>query len=719
MDVVEDLGVGEVRVHREIAGDLPLADPVDQLAAQHGVVAERLLQRLADLLLAEEAELQRVALAAGTNVIDEEIVLGDLVALFGMVPEPAGVGDQQASAIDQGIVDRDDALIAVPRGWVFLEFVQSPFVENLGIPRGVRHEPIETGLIGRLGEFAVDAEHGLTLGDHEPGEVFREMPALAFVGEEVAVPSQGVLHDLGKLDDSRHEQMLRTPFAPGENRRKPPSIFPILTELVARLQNSSSILRCLPRTPAVVLTAFAVLAVNALGGPIPDDTRGSITPYDFATRDDLLFTHLLAPLMKGEPTGWPILDGIGMQLGDWVNQFVSAQQIANVITEAFPIEGQPALRALDLEVEHCARTLGVDTPRVYVRNSPFTRAYVAQAFDQNHLVLTSGLLALYAGRPEELKFVIGHELGHVKCGHLALKQKAFGLLAAVQAINIAVVPDKYQAILPTLGLGRLYTWCRESEISADRAGLLCCGEPKVAYEAIMRLQHGLNSESPWINPEKPDFDPAQVIKSFQQWQYQPFMKLVLDLKRHVLVHPFVPERLAALKAWADTGAYRSILARRPAVTDQLIEVVKIQAFELAALNEKVDPYVLVFDKDTQVLRTRAAAGLRDAEWRGFKSTDKGVDQPRLFSDGQPLFFEIWDDNTPLASTFIGGFVVYPDGHDAVADKAGERVAEYTIKIFWDWKEPHSIARSGFARVTLRFLTRQTGTQGGTPRKAGS
>src|SRR6185437_3822199 len=50
VDVVEHLGAGEVAVEGEVAGDLPLADPVDQLAAQGGVVAERLLQGLAGLL---------------------------------------------------------------------------------------------------------------------------------------------------------------------------------------------------------------------------------------------------------------------------------------------------------------------------------------------------------------------------------------------------------------------------------------------------------------------------------------------------------------------------------------------------------------------------------------------------------------------------------------------------------------------------------------------
>ena len=114
--------LGEVRVHGEVAGDLPLADPVDQLAAQDGVVAERLLQGLADLLLAEEAELQGIVLAAGADVVGEEVVLGDLVPLLGVVPEPAGVGDQQAVAVDQGVVDGDDALVAVAGGGVLLEF---------------------------------------------------------------------------------------------------------------------------------------------------------------------------------------------------------------------------------------------------------------------------------------------------------------------------------------------------------------------------------------------------------------------------------------------------------------------------------------------------------------------------------------------------------------------------------------------------------------------
>ena len=46
------------------------------------------------------------------------------------------------------------------------------------------------------------------------GEVLGEVAALALVGEEVAVSGQGVLDELGELDDPWHEQMLRSPTAP-------------------------------------------------------------------------------------------------------------------------------------------------------------------------------------------------------------------------------------------------------------------------------------------------------------------------------------------------------------------------------------------------------------------------------------------------------------------------------------------------------------------------
>ena len=105
------------------------------------MVAERFFESLTDFLLAKEAELQRVMLATGADVVGEEVVLSDLVSLL------------------------------ASRG-VFLEFVEASLVEGVGVPRGVGEEPIERGLVGGLSELAVDPENCLSLGDHQPSEIF-------------------------------------------------------------------------------------------------------------------------------------------------------------------------------------------------------------------------------------------------------------------------------------------------------------------------------------------------------------------------------------------------------------------------------------------------------------------------------------------------------------------------------------------------------------------
>ena len=418
------------------------------------------------------------------------------------------------------------------------------------------------------------------------------------------------------------------------------------------------------RTGWIVALGIAIVApALTLRAGDSDQPAGCVTRYDIATQKDLLLSHLVAPSMVGDVEQWSkqLLNGLPGQVGDWVTQFIDATKMANIITQAFPVEGQPALKPVDDLVAECARTLGVNRPAVYVRNSPQTLIYTVQAGGQYHLVITSALLFLFENRPGELKFVVGRELGHIKCGHPDLKRKAYAVLSVIQGINTAVVPDRYQEVVPLLALGRLLTWSRESEFSADRAGLLCCGEPKAAYEAIMRCQHGLRADSLWIAPDAKSFNAQAVIRSFQDWQYRPFVKFILYIKQQPLDHPYFQERLAMLKVWADTGNYREILSRREVpADDQLIEVVKIEAFELAAEGQTVDPYVIVTDGNRQILKTCYVSAVRNARWRGFKSTDAGVEQPRAFRDGQPLFFELWDSDY-LADTFLGGFVVYPDG----------------------------------------------------------
>ena len=74
----------------------------------------------------------------------------------------------------------------------------------MDIPIGIGDKAVETGLVRRLGKFAVDPGNVFALGDEQTGEVLCEMTALRFVGQQVTKVFQRVKDDLGVFDDSGH-----------------------------------------------------------------------------------------------------------------------------------------------------------------------------------------------------------------------------------------------------------------------------------------------------------------------------------------------------------------------------------------------------------------------------------------------------------------------------------------------------------------------------------
>ena len=116
LNMVQNRGIREVTVEGEGARNVPLADPIDQLLAQDGVVFEGDLPARTIVLLLKAAELQRIVLAVGADIVDEEIVVSDLVTFLGVVPEPTGIFDQFPGMVDQRIVNRNDPC-ASNTGW--------------------------------------------------------------------------------------------------------------------------------------------------------------------------------------------------------------------------------------------------------------------------------------------------------------------------------------------------------------------------------------------------------------------------------------------------------------------------------------------------------------------------------------------------------------------------------------------------------------------------
>lgn len=194
-----------------------------------------------------------------------------------------------------------------------------------------------------------------------------------------------------------------------------------------------------------------------------------------------------------------------------------------------------ACRVLDAE----------EVPEMFVRADPTLNAMTI-GLDKPIIVVNSALVDLL--EEDELRFVIGHELGHALSGHAVYRTLLERLINMTGVLNT----------VPLGGLGvraiiaALYEWSRKSELSADRAGLLATQDPGAAIRAHMQLASGgLMGE----------LDQATFMA--QGSEYLDSGDLRDSLLKLLLVerttHPFAVVRAAELRRWVDSGEYAAVL----------------------------------------------------------------------------------------------------------------------------------------------------------------
>ena len=186
-----------------------------------------------------------------------------------------------------------------------------------------------------------------------------------------------------------------------------------------------------------------------------------------------------------------------------------------------------------------------EVPEVFVSNDPFTNARTV-GIEHPFIVLSSGLVDLLD--EEELRFVIGHELGHVLSGHSVYRSMLDHLLALSR--RVFFLPVGY------LGLRALITaleeWYRKSELSCDRAGVLAGQDPAAALRAQMKLAGG---------GRLAEMDITAFLEQAREYDAQGDLRdgVLKLLSLQGQLHPFAVIRAAELRKWVDDGDYRSIL----------------------------------------------------------------------------------------------------------------------------------------------------------------
>jgi Zn-dependent protease with chaperone function len=203
----------------------------------------------------------------------------------------------------------------------------------------------------------------------------------------------------------------------------------------------------------------------------------------------------------------------------------------------------------------CVRDLDIyPEPTLFVAQNPQVNSY---ALGQEHpyIVINTGLLDLL--NEAEIRAVLAHELGHIKCGHTILIQMALWAMNA--AAFLGEVTFGLGNIVSTGLIFAFFEWRRKAELSADRAALLVMDDLEPVMLSMMKLSGGSQkyahecSLQEFINQS----DNYQALDADSLNQVYKFL-LYNGAQGMMLTHPFPVERVRYLREWAVSQEYQQI-----------------------------------------------------------------------------------------------------------------------------------------------------------------
>ena len=186
-----------------------------------------------------------------------------------------------------------------------------------------------------------------------------------------------------------------------------------------------------------------------------------------------------------------------------------------------------------------------ELPELYVTQNPMIHGQ-AIGLDRPFIVISTG--AVDKLDDDELRALLGHEIGHVRSGHAVYKtimQILTGWLATISWLPVGVVA--LRAIIAAM-----LEWWRKAELSADRAGLLAGQDPAASLRLLMKVAGG---------GDLSQIDTAAFLE--QAAEYESGGDLRDSLHKIGLTawssHPVPVARAAELRKWIDSGEYARIV----------------------------------------------------------------------------------------------------------------------------------------------------------------
>ena len=296
-----------------------------------------------------------------------------------------------------------------------------------------------------------------------------------------------------------------------------------------------------------------------------------------------------------------------MQLGKELYQQIQGKVLESILREAkvektenyfknilqghsFKVSEKLAPRLFASFKEVMDRLEFTEPTEFYITNNPELNAFAVSRLeeDQSHIInINSGLIDKVDD--EELKFIVGHEIGHLISNNANI----------AQLLNF-VFAD--QSETPLMMQHKIAVWDKLSELTADRFGFIACGNLDKVLSCFFKMASGLSVERLNFDPKAFSIENEEILNYFKETG-----------SGNLLSHPINPIRIKAVELFETSKLYKSLISGEEFLTDNALD---------EEISELIQSLMVISNSPINYHRTKfiASAGLIVA------GIDKAIEQ---------------------------------------------------------------------------------------------
>ena len=207
-------------------------------------------------------------------------------------------------------------------------------------------------------------------------------------------------------------------------------------------------------------------------------------------------------------------------------------------------------------MREACEVLDMEEPILYVSSQPELNAYTSCP-DKPIICIYGYLLDIMDD--DELMFVLGHELSHIKSQHIIYQTLGVVLANNMLSAIMSTIPGL--STFSTAAINALnyayYEWFRAAELSCDRGGFLANQNFKASCTALMKLAGSSKRFVDELNLDE-FIEQSREFKEVDSSALGVVQKIILSYGRS---HPWSVSRVGELIKFSDSGRFTNVLQR--------------------------------------------------------------------------------------------------------------------------------------------------------------